>query len=146
MAGLSYLADVNVLVAHFDYRHQHHAVARRALNELFERGDQLVLTSVTMSGAVRVLSSTVYRDALGRIGDLTRNLTELADAEATRVVEPGPGHWPIFRHFIDTGQFGYKSTTDAWFAALAIEQGATLVSFDGGFARFDGLAWRHLTV
>lgn len=32
---------------------------------------------------------------------------------------------------------------DAWLAALAIEQGATLITSDGDFARFSGLSWRH---
>jgi predicted nucleic acid-binding protein len=44
------------------------------------------------------------------------------------------------------GRFGYQKTTDAWFAALAIEHHATLVSFDSGFAQFeaDGLKWKYL--
>ncbi|WP_281015948.1 PIN domain-containing protein [Roseiarcus fermentans] len=32
-------------------------------------------------------------------------------------------------------------TTDAHLAALALEQNATLVSFDRDFARFEGLRW-----
>jgi predicted nucleic acid-binding protein len=32
-------------------------------------------------------------------------------------------------------------TTDAHLAALAIEHGATIVSFDRDFARFEGVRW-----
>jgi predicted nucleic acid-binding protein len=32
---------------------------------------------------------------------------------------------------------------DAYLAALAIERGATMSTADRGFARFDGLRWRH---
>lgn len=147
MAGLIFLADVNVLVANHDLRHQHHEVARMALRSLFDNGDRLALTSVSMSGATRVLSYTTYREALDRLVDVTRHLSELADAPQTVMLAPGERHWSLFRSMIDTGRFGHHETTDAWFAALAIEHGATLVTFDGGFARFEpfGLRWHHLT-
>ena len=34
-------------------------------------------------------------------------------------------------------------TTDAWFAALAIEHGRTWMTFDRDYARFPGLDWRE---
>ena len=36
---------------------------------------------------------------------------------------------------------GGKLVSDAHLAALAIERGAQLCSFDGDFARFPGLVW-----
>ncbi len=33
--------------------------------------------------------------------------------------------------------------TDAWFAALAIEQGCTLITYDRDYARFPDLDWRR---
>ncbi|MGH8488528.1 MAG: PIN domain-containing protein [Gammaproteobacteria bacterium] len=39
---------------------------------------------------------------------------------------------------------GGNLTTDAHLAALAIEHGATLGSFDGDFERFSGLAFEAL--
>lgn len=147
MAGLIFLADVNVLVANHDLRHPHHELARKALRSLFDHGDRLALTSVSMSGATRVLSYTTYREALDRLVDVTRHLSELAASPATVMLAPGARHWPLFRTMIDTGHVGHKVTTDAWFAALAIEHDATLITFDDGFARFEpfGLHWRHLT-
>ncbi len=37
-------------------------------------------------------------------------------------------------------------TTDAWFAALAIEHGCTWMTFDRDYARFPGLDWREPAV
>lgn len=146
MAGVVFLADVNVLVANYSPRHVHYRSARAALNAVFDDGDCLGLCSVSMTGAVRILSSLEYRESLDCLPDVTRHFTELASSPSTVRLEPGDRHWVLFREMIDSGRFGYKKTTDAWFAALAIERGATLMSFDGGFAQFEpfGLSWRHL--
>jgi predicted nucleic acid-binding protein len=40
--------------------------------------------------------------------------------------------------------FSKKLWTDAWLAALALEHGCRVVSFDADFARFPGLDFLHL--
>ena len=65
----------------------------------------------------------------------------LAAPAAVRV-RPGPRHWGIFRTLCaEVGARG-NLVPDAFLAALAIEQGATWVTTDRGFARFPGLRWR----
>lgn len=147
MAGLTVLVDVNVLVANYNTRHMHHPIARNALNDVFEASDLLGLSSVSLSGAIRILSFDVYRDALSDLADVTRYLSALRASPATVMLEPGDRLWNIFSTLIASGRFGYKKTTDVWFAALALEHDATLMTFDGGFAEFDsdGLRWRHLS-
>ena len=49
-------------------------------------------------------------------------------------------------HAYDSGATGHAAanlTTDAHLAALAIEHGYTLYSFDADFGRFNGLKWRN---
>lgn len=38
---------------------------------------------------------------------------------------------------------GGNLTSDAHLAALAVEHGATIVSYDSDFGRFSGVAWRE---
>ena len=60
-----------------------------------------------------------------------------------RIVQPGPEHWlQVRRSLLAVGSAG-NLTTDTHLAALAIEQGATLVSYDNDFARFDHLRWER---
>ncbi|MFM7147284.1 MAG: PIN domain-containing protein [Actinomycetales bacterium] len=65
----------------------------------------------------------------------------LTSSPFVHVINPGPGHWPIFRSLLDTNRPRSHDVTDAWLAAAAQEINATWVSFDRGFARFTGLRW-----
>jgi toxin-antitoxin system PIN domain toxin len=57
-------------------------------------------------------------------------------------VLPGPGHLALFRELCEAVPGG-NDVTDAYLAALAIEDDAELITADRGFARFPGLRWRH---
>jgi toxin-antitoxin system PIN domain toxin len=64
-------------------------------------------------------------------------------ASATVVVQPGEDHWGLFSQLVlDAGARG-NLVPDAYLAALAIEQGATFVTTDRGFARYPGLRQAH---
>ena len=68
---------------------------------------------------------------------------EVIGADAATPVLPGSRHWQIFRELCaETGARG-KVVPDAYFAALAIERGATWVTTDTDYARFPGLRWRR---
>jgi hypothetical protein len=58
-----------------------------------------------------------------------------------QIVEPGERHWDIFRRLcVETDTRGPR-TTDAWYAALAIEWGCEWITLDRDYARFPGLKW-----
>jgi len=58
---------------------------------------------------------------------------------AQAFARPGERHWDIFRDLcVATGTRG-GDTTDAWYAALAIEWGCEWVTFDRDFLKFPGL-------
>jgi len=58
-------------------------------------------------------------------------------------VAPGPRHWEIFLGLLRETKAQGDLITDAWFAALAIENGCEWITADRDFARFRGLRWRH---
>jgi predicted nucleic acid-binding protein len=57
-------------------------------------------------------------------------------------VEPGERHWDIFKRLCIDADIKGPRVTDAWYAALAIEHGCSLISFDSDYARFPDLDWR----
>jgi predicted nucleic acid-binding protein len=59
------------------------------------------------------------------------------------VVTPGERHWSVFADLCRAVGATGDVVLDAFLAALAIEQGATWVTADRGFARFPGLRWEH---
>jgi toxin-antitoxin system PIN domain toxin len=62
------------------------------------------------------------------------------------ILHPGPQHAHILRALLLKTGAGGNLTTDAHLAAIALEHGAELYSFDHDFARFPGLRWREPVV
>jgi toxin-antitoxin system PIN domain toxin len=60
------------------------------------------------------------------------------------VVGPTPQHAAVLGGLLLGAGRGGPLVSDAHLAALAIEHGATVLSFDGDFARFAGLKFSHL--
>jgi predicted nucleic acid-binding protein len=68
----------------------------------------------------------------------------LRDHPRAVTVAPGARHWQIFKDLVvGTGVIG-GDTTDAYFAALAMEHGCEWWTTDSDFERFSGLRWRNL--
>lgn len=69
----------------------------------------------------------------------------LAFAHAVRTgpacvpARPSSRHWPLFVELVRIHRLRGNDIPDAWYAALALDCGATLVTLDRGFARFERL-------
>jgi predicted nucleic acid-binding protein len=59
-----------------------------------------------------------------------------------QVTHPGERHAEILGQLLRSAGTAGNLTTDAHLAALAIEHGATVLSFDRDFARFPGVPWK----
>lgn len=66
------------------------------------------------------------------------------DHPRVQVLLPTQQHADLLGGLLATAGTADNLTTDAHLAALAIEHGATLVSFDRDFDRFDGLSFERL--
>jgi toxin-antitoxin system PIN domain toxin len=63
----------------------------------------------------------------------------IRDAPAAMLVQPGARHWGLFRGLVAGLRLRGSDVADAYLAAMAWEQGATMVTRDRGFRRFEGL-------
>jgi toxin-antitoxin system PIN domain toxin len=70
-------------------------------------------------------------------------VTDWLDADQVWVPVPGGRHRDILGRLLIDGDLHGNLVTDAHLAALAIEYGTGICSFDSDFARFDGLDWIH---
>ena len=52
-------------------------------------------------------------------------------------------HWTHFRRLADDIDARGPDVADAYVAAYALDNNATFISADRGFARFSRLTWRH---
>ncbi len=61
--------------------------------------------------------------------------------DACVVVNSGDGHWKLVRRLIEEARAVGNLVTDAAIAAVAVENGCRLATFDRDFTRFHGLRW-----
>jgi toxin-antitoxin system PIN domain toxin len=135
------LADVNVFLYAHRPESPHHEAHRQWLVDALTGGEPFGVSEAVLASFVRLVTNhRVYKDptppaeALGFCGDV------LASQVAVRV-RPGERHWELFAGLCRTVGARGNVVPDAFLAALAIEQGATWVTHDRGFARFPGLRW-----
>jgi uncharacterized protein len=137
------LADVNVLIYAFRPDAIRHAACKAWLDDTISGEARFGVSPLALSGVIRI---TTNRRAYRQPSTLNEALgfcDDLMGQPHCEIVEPGERHWGIFERLCqETGTTGSR-TTDAWFAALAIEHGCTWVSCDRDFARFPGLNWRE---
>jgi uncharacterized protein len=138
------LVDVNVFVNAINGDSDEHLAARRWLLDAYGSGDAVGLSSIVVTGVVRIVTRRGILPAPLALEDALAWMGRFITHPTSRVVEPGPRHWALFsRLLVGAGTAG-NLATDAHLAALAIEHNATLVSFDHDFERFAGLRFERL--
>jgi toxin-antitoxin system PIN domain toxin len=73
--------------------------------------------------------------------DALRVIKQWLGHPRAQVAHPGERHAEILGRLLRSAGTAGNLTMDAHLAALAIEHGATIVSFDRDFARFEGVQW-----
>ena len=135
--------DVNVLV----YAHRadlpEHAQYRALLDRLANGDEPLGLPDLALSGFQRVITNRRIFTTPATPEQAWAAVDLLVEAPAVVTVKAGPRHWPIFRQLCADIAARGDDVPDAYLAAYAVENNATWLSADRGFARFDRLRWRH---
>jgi len=138
---LSHSVDVNVLLHASFTGSPLHEQSRDLVELLAREGDQLLIPSPVASGFLRLATDRRAFTPPKQPREAVAFLDALLATPTVSLVEPGRRHWPIFRSLIDEHALRGPDVSDAYLAAIAIERGATWVSYDRGFARFRGLRW-----
>lgn len=133
------LPDVNVLVGVFRDDGPHHEQAVAWLARTLGEGRNVRLTPAVVAGFLRVASNPrIFRQPMP-VDDASRKIDTLLESPLVSWAMPGPQHWRLFTDLCrETGARG-NVVSDAAIAAVAIEHGATVVTFDRDFRRFPGL-------
>ena len=133
------IPDVNVLVHLHRDGHAHHHVAHEWWRETRRVGEPLTVPDVVWVGFIRVVtSSRIFPDAS-------------SPSEAWSFIESVRAHGIYLEYsanpklltifgdqLLDATATG-NLVTDTYIAAIALSLGATVVTFDRDFRRFDGL-------
>lgn len=135
--------DVNVLV----YAHRadlpEHSDYRRLLERLANDDQPLGLPDLSLAGFVRVMTNRRIFTEPTSFHDASEAVDALLAAPAAMQLRAGERHWSLFRQLAQDINARGNDVADAYLAAYAIENNATWLSADRGFARFHRLRWRH---
>ena len=137
------VVDANVLLYAVDRSARHHEEATAWLDRALSGRETVAIPWICLLAFVRIATHpAIYPRPL----EASRAL-DLVESWVGRrnVIVPSVGaeHLPAVREAIEaTGSAG-TLVNDAYLAAIARHGDATVVTFDGDFARFPGVRWRR---
>ncbi len=124
---MTFLLDVNVLIALIDPLHVHHLIA----NTWFEAtaSSAWATCPIAENGVIRIVGGSRYPNSPGRPGPILTSLTELCSL-------PGHRFWPDDLSLLSTAKIdrtklvSSSQVTDTYLLALAVAHGGVLATLD----------------
>ena len=136
------LVDANVLLYAVNTDSQHHADAQRWLDTALAGDETIGLPWLCLIAFTRLATHpSIFPTPLSTQAALGQVEAWLA-APAAATCDPGTRHVALWRQALQNAGTGGNLVNDAHLAALALENNATIVTFDTDFARFDTVEWR----
>jgi len=137
------IVDVNILlyVVNRD-AFQHEPVL--AWWESSINGDEAIgIPWVSLSGFLRLATHPRINPTPLTSDDAIAKIESWMSLPQIKIIQESESHWSVLRELLATSGTAGNLTTDAHLAAMAISQGATLVSCDADFARYKHLRWEN---
>lgn len=135
------LLDVNVVLGAHRDDHPHFEPARRWLEELLGSSEPFSVPDFVAGSFVRLATNRRIFLVPTPLEDAFAYVRALRDQPAHQSLSPGPRHLDLFERLCRDADATGDLAADAQVAAIAVEHGAEVVSFDRDFARFTGLRW-----
>jgi toxin-antitoxin system PIN domain toxin len=136
-----WLPDANVLLYAVNSDAPNHEVARTWLDGALGGRRTVAFSWTVLLAFLRIATNpAVFPRPLEPDRAVEQIRSWLRGSTAT-VVEPGGRHVDLLASLLEASGVAGNLVADAHLAAIAIEHGAELVSFDRDFARFAGLRW-----
>jgi hypothetical protein len=133
------IVDINVLLYAVNRDSSHHARARSYFEELLSGEETIGLPWPVMLGFIRISTNARLFTRALTVEQAVATLDSWLAQPPVVPIQSGENHWHLLKELLlEAGSAG-NLTMDAHLAALAMENGAELVSTDTDFTRF-----RHL--
>lgn len=135
------LLDVNVVLPAHRADHPDHVAARNWLDALLASREQFGVPWMVWWSFLRLSSHPRVFPVPTPVDEAFEFIQAIRAQPGHISVEPAADHLDCLGRVCQLGEATADLVPDAVFAALAVEHGGELVSFDRDFARFPGLRW-----
>jgi uncharacterized protein len=138
------VVDANILLYSVNPGEPRHHVAKSWLDASLSGRESVGFAWAVVTAFLRISTLPGLFVRPLAIGEALSIVEAWLDQPPALLVEATPRHFSLVRGLLEPIGFGGNLVNDAHLAALAIEHGAEVVSFDTDFARFAGLRWQRL--
>ena len=133
------LVDANVLLYAYHPRAEAHDGCRAWVEKAFSGDEPVAIAWMTLLAFVRISTNPRVFEQPLLAGEALAAVASWLERPSVSVLEAGEACWEIFRQLVVEAQVTGPLVMDAFLAALALENGATLATTDRDFTRFPGL-------
>jgi hypothetical protein len=133
------LVDANVLLYAYDPRSAHHDRCRSWVEKAFSGEEAVCIAWVTLLAFLRISTNPRVYEAPLAAAEALAIVSSWLGRETVSVLEASAQCFEILRGLLVEAQVTGPLVMDAFLAALALENGATLVTTDRDFSRFPKL-------
>jgi hypothetical protein len=133
------LLDVNVVLALHRGDHPEHDVVRAWFDQIVGQADRFTVPSTVWASVVRLATHRRVFEAPSPVVEVFRFARAVVELPNHVHLASGPQHLERFEDLCRAGDATGDLVPDAQLAALAVDQGASIVTFDRDFLRFEDL-------
>lgn len=133
------LVDANVLIYAVNVGDSRHEVSRSWLDDSLQGGETVGFAWTVVLAFLRLTTKVGLFPSPLTPAEAVRRVREWLAQPAAVIAEPSPRHLDVLAGLLIDAGTGGNLVADAHLAAIALEQGATVVTFDIDFARFHGV-------
>lgn len=137
------IVDANVLLYAVNERSEQHEDAKGWLDHALSGRETVGFAWIALLAFLRLTTHPAVFPSPLTIEDAAGIVRAWLARPTAVVIEPTSRHTDVLEAFLaDLGSAG-NLVNDAHLAALALEHGADIASFDADFSRFDGIGWHR---
>lgn len=137
------LVDANLLLYAVNSAAPQHEGARRWLDSTISGTEEIAFAWPVVLAFLRIATHPSLFPRPLSMQTATTKMEAWLKQPASRVLDPGAGHWQRLAVTLCQAECSGNLVQDAHLATLAVECGATLCSTDADFSRFPGLKWAN---
>jgi toxin-antitoxin system PIN domain toxin len=135
------IVDANVLIYAVDEASPHHQVAKDWWEAAVNGPRRVGVPGVSLMAFQRIMTHPRASTHPLAVVDAWSHIVRWLACPSVWVPGPGPHHSEILGRLLEETDARGNLVTDAHLAALAVEHGVRICSFDSDFARFPEACW-----